>query len=361
MRKIALISPQLYPFYIGGVEVFNYYLLKELSKECSLEYVSYDKLEDNNTLKHFRLIRSKYLKYFHFIFLITILSIKRRVFILSFSRSNIFYWAIFPILNILLNTRYVIIIHGGGLTGLKKGVIYNNLFKRSMKLFGVSQVICEEYSRVYKLQIEYLPPVIPFKQSNLSKENLRLNYSIQNFSQVFLYVGSLKKLKRPEIIIEAFNYLGDKYLEKENVIMIIAGNGPMYQDLVDRVNQYKLCKYIKLIGNVERNNVPDLYKIADHYIISSDYEGTPISMLEAMYNKVTILASNSQGINDIIINNWNGVLFDNNNVEELSKLLKQIISNPDFAKTLSKNAHSTYIDNYSFKDTINKIKTAIFL
>ncbi|MPN40039.1 hypothetical protein SDC9_187574 [bioreactor metagenome] len=84
-------------------------------------------------------------------------------------------------------------------------------------------------------------------------------------------------------------------------------------------------------------------------------------MLEAMYNKVTILASNSQGINDIIINNWNGVLFDNNNVEELSKLLKQIISNPDFAKTLSKNAHSTYIDNYSFKDTINKIKTAIFL
>lgn len=360
VKNIAVITPQLYPFYIGGVEVFNYYILLELSKDYQVEYVSYDKLK-SITSKHFRLSKGRFLKYLHLLLWITILALKKRVFVLSFSRSNVLYWLIFPLLNILLGTKYVIIIHGGGLTGLKKNVIYNYLFKRSTKLFGVSEVICKKYNESYNIQVDYLPPVIPFKQSDLSKEKLRLNYSLPIDSKLFLYVGSLKKLKRPEVVVDAFVSLGYDYLEKYNIYLIIAGDGPMRQYLIDIVNYYKLNKYIKFLGNVERNSIPDLYRMSDCYIISSDFEGTPISMLEAMYNKLTIIAANSQGINDIIINECNGLLFNNNSTYELTKLLKLIIEEDVTTKYYCRNAYSTYLEKFSFTDTINKIKIAISL
>ena len=46
--------------------------------------------------------------------------------------------------------------------------------------------------------------------------------------------------------------------------------------------------------------IPDYYKTADFYIISSDYEGTSLSLLEAMFNKLAIIASDAPGINRML-------------------------------------------------------------
>jgi len=338
--------------HFGGVEVFNYNLIKSLINKNEIKYASLCNIGCEKA-EYIRIKNNKYIgPYFSLLFAI-ITTIKNvDVYILSFTRSKWYNWIIFPILKKIYKKKYIVVIHGGRMSKWYFALPYKIFFKNADKVIGVSEIICKEYSKRAGIVVNFIPPLIPFKQSYISKKNLRVNYNVDIESFIFLYVGSLKDLKRPKMILNAIKNIGIEYIKKRKVLVFFAGNGPLYNEMNEfiKVNNLEHCVY--LLGNVSRDKIDEYYSLTDAYIIASKYEGTPISLLEAMFNSLIIIGANSPGINSIISHGENGLIFDDELT--LEKMMKYAIDNHYHLDCIKNNAFSAYNDKYTYLQVVEE-------
>jgi len=346
-NRLIFVQANLYPYKIGGHEVFNYHLYKELRNKFDVKIFSYYKKPDEVFKTDY--IRVKSLKpqaffspIFTFIKLLNQLKYNPIV-VLTFSRSNWLNWWPYPVLKKIFNLKYIIIIHGGGLATWSWEYPFLKFFNNAHKVIGISKRICHEYKKRTGADVKEILPLIPFKKSIKKKDKIREKWGIQKDENVFLIVGSIKPLKNPKTIISAAKYLGDKFLKTHKIKFVFAGDGILLDQIKRDVDDLELQKHFNFLGNISREFMPEIYAFSDAYIISSDFEGTPISLLEAMFNKLPIVAADSPGINDIIKNNYNGLLFERKNGTDLANAIKKsLIKNSLFIENSSKLLESKY-------------------
>ena len=196
------------------------------------------------------------------------------------------------------------------------------LFKNAGNVVGVSKKICSEYQMRTGEKLLNIPPLMPFIPAIESKDVIRRRWNIGD-EHVFLSVGSLKELKNPFTVIEAAKHLGESFLKNNKICFFIAGDGGLKSSMLQKIKLYSLDAYFILSGNVEQSEISSIYKMADSYVISSKFEGTPLSLMDAMSNELNIIASNAPGINDMIFDEENGMLFEIDNYKDLSLKIKR--------------------------------------
>ncbi|GAG04436.1 unnamed protein product, partial [marine sediment metagenome] len=209
----------------------------------------------------------------------------------------------------LFGIPYVISIHGGGMHPWHPKTPHKLFFQQAGSIVAVSKTIKEEYELRCNRKIKVIYPLIPFKDSKISKNELINKYGFRDTDIIILSLGSIKRIKGSGILLHAFFKLGRKYIKNNNLKLLYVGTGPMKTSLEKIVEKKKFNEHIKFYGSVPYEKVHELYKVAHIYVIPSLFEGTPKSLLEAMFNGVPIIGSDTNGINNIIIDNWNGLLF----------------------------------------------------
>ena len=164
--------------------------------------------------------------------------------------------------------------------------------------------------------------VIPSSPEKISLDHHDL-LKLKNITQdqfVIIQVGKLLKFKGYETSIEAA-----KKVKKiiPNAHFYFLGDGPQESNLRRLINDED---FIHLMGY--QANTTSWYKISDIQIHPSLHEGLGSSILEGLLNGTNVIASNVGGIPDIIQNNINGLLFEPNNAQELSKKIQYLYENP---------------------------------
>lgn len=81
----------------------------------------------------------------------------------------------------------------------------------------------------------------------------------------------------------------------------MVGDGELKQNIEYRIKKYNIDDKVVLVGNV--SNVNYYLSNADIFVLSSDYEGLPLSILEAMASGLPIISTNVGGVADIVTNN----------------------------------------------------------
>ena len=114
-------------------------------------------------------------------------------------------------------------------------------------------------------------------------------------------------------------------------------------ELIDSAKKYntKLKIFEPVSNEILVNNLSN-YKI---YISSSNYEGNPKSVLEAMSKGCIVIAKNNKNMEEIIQNNKNGFLYESNN--QLLNYVEFIINDEKLWKEISKSAIDSVIENNS--------------
>jgi glycosyltransferase involved in cell wall biosynthesis len=354
MKYIIFIETQKYPEFTGGAEIFDYYLIQSLSNKLNVGYISHSEW-DNCDLKFIRIPRIKPFSIFNPLFIFFQLLIKRNVIEhihTRYSRSKwINYWPVVMI-NLLFNIPYVITIHGGGLSPWRFKLFYKLFFKRAFKIIGVSKRICGEYKQRTGIDITYSPPLIPFIKSKNSVSEIRNEKGIDKDAKVFLIVGSLKTIKNPLTIIKAILEIDRDYILNNKILFFFAGDGPQYNDIKEIIDNNSM-DFVTLLGNVAHNSINEFFTLANYYIISSNFEGTPIGLLEAMFNKLSIIGSNVSGINSIIIDQKTGLLYNLNEYKELAEKIKSLVDDNNFALELANSAEIAFNDNFDYSNIVN--------
>ncbi len=172
-----------------------------------------------------------------------------------------------------------------------------------------------------KIKVLY-DPIISVKDIN-KKKNEKID--LKNF---YLSVGRLTKQKNFMFLCKAFNYI---IKENKEIKIVIAGNGEEEKKLKDFIKRNGLEKNIILLGYVD--NVYPLFKHSKGFILTSLWEDPGFVLVEASYCRTPVLSSNAwPGPVELIKNDFNGIIFEKNNMVSFLDKFKNFSNYSDMDK-----------------------------
>jgi glycosyltransferase involved in cell wall biosynthesis len=171
---------------------------------------------------------------------------------------------------------------------------------------------------------------LPEARVSTSKTPLRL-----------LTVGSLIPRKGIRCIIEAIGRLPDP----PRVRLTIAGSGPERMSLGQLVVSLNLSECIEFIGAVEPQSVADLLAHAEVFILASRSEGRPNVILEAMAAALPVIATDIDGVRDIVEHEHTGLLYEADNNLQLSGHIARLCDDEDLRRRLGQAARRWIIQH----------------
>jgi len=209
--------------------------------------------------------------------------------------------------------------------------------------------IVQHESPEYREKIIVIPNFVDtsiFRSTSSKKDEFGL--SVDDF--VILYPRNISLARGFPILLELIKYFVKK---SEQIKFLIAGRAlreighntyfNILKKELDKIDKYK---QVIFLGSVPHDQMWKVYNASDVVIIPSLFsEGTSLSALEAMACGKPVVASNIGGINDVIINGYNGFLVSPN-VKEFAKAIALLYLDEELRKTIStealKIAHKVY-------------------
>ena len=221
----------------------------------------------------------------------------------------------------------------------------------------VKEVLLEKkISKPNKIKVIYNSVVYDRYQNELDLTEIdkyKNDLALKNNDKVLISIGRLEKPKGYLNLIKSIKILDNKY---DNYKLLIIGKGNLYQAIKKEISKNNLEQKIKLLS--EREDIEKLLKISDIYIMSSLWEGLPISLLEAMASGLPVITTDVGGINEVIDNNRNGLLVEPGNIEKLAYEIENILQSDNEKLTkMGLNAKNTIKKYFSLKDQIKKYET----
>jgi glycosyltransferase involved in cell wall biosynthesis len=146
---------------------------------------------------------------------------------------------------------------------------------------------------------------------------------------LFVYLGRLKKYKRVDLVIRAFAEVnvGSATLE-------IAGTGDYRASLERLVKSLGLEDRVKFLGFISEDDKIHLLRRAWASALASPKEGWGISNLEAAACGTPVIASNSPGIRESVIDGETGFLVAHNDSSAMAAAMRGIVQSPELVKVL---------------------------
>ncbi|MGL4742035.1 MAG: glycosyltransferase family 4 protein [Sarcina sp.] len=214
----------------------------------------------------------------------------------------------------------------------------NFLYRYNEEYIVVSEHL-QEYLKA-KIGNKFQGQVIYNGIAEIKKES---NLNVKRNEITFCIIGRLTEVKGHMKLLYALNELKNL---NENVKLLIAGEGELLEELESFAFEKNLN--VKFCGFV--NDIKQIFEQSDYLIMTSDMEGIPITLLEAMSYKIPIITNLVGGISEISNNNNAFILASNKPNDIANGILKAISAVNSEAKV-----------NIAYEDFRNKYSKEIFL
>ncbi len=154
-------------------------------------------------------------------------------------------------------------------------------------------------------------------------------------------VGSLRKVKNHELLIKAFAGAAEKHPEYK---LMIYGEGEERQHLEELAKQLGIADKVSLPGQTA--NVAEAIEKAGIFVLSSDREGMPNALMEAMALGIPVISTNCPcgGPKELIKDGENGRLVPIKKVKKLQAALLEYMDDPQMAAQMGRKASQVQQD-----------------
>lgn len=160
-----------------------------------------------------------------------------------------------------------------------------------------------------------------------------------------LFVGRLHKVKRVDLLLRAFSIL---HKNDPNLQLYLAGGDDgEEQNLVALANSLGISENVHFLGFINREAIFEIFGQSDLLVLPSKIEGNPRVLIEAMILQVPIVATNVNGIRDVVQHMQTGYLVDSSNPSELAHAIEYVLKNPEASTDMVKRAYDFAKQNFS--------------
>lgn len=193
----------------------------------------------------------------------------------------------------------------------------------------------------------------------LARTNLSQIKKYLNISAEKIIIGSISRLRKEkgvDILLDAFSQLVD---QNKNIHLVIIGTGPDEDDLKAKVIEAGCQNQVSFYGQTKWGHAMELLSIIDIVVVPSRFEGFGLTAAEAMAAEKPVIASDTTGLKEVVIDHETGILFSVGNVSALVLALQELIIDSDLRYCYGLAGKKRVIQYFSSEIFTNKI-TALY-
>lgn len=172
-------------------------------------------------------------------------------------------------------------------------------------------------------------------------------YQIPPSAPLLLTIGRLERQKGIDLLLQALPAVLETLPETR---LVIIGDGPDRSILEALATQLKIRSSILFLG--KRSDVPNWLKTADAMVLASRWEGMPNVVLEAMAAGTPVIATEVEGIADLLTNGESGLVVPPENPEALTEAIVQLLDDPPLRLKLSETAQTICSERFTTQKMI---------
>ncbi|MFT0212584.1 glycosyltransferase family 4 protein [Pseudomonas sp. F1_0610] len=147
--------------------------------------------------------------------------------------------------------------------------------------------------------------------------------------------------KDQELLIKSLSEL-----KNLNWTLRFAGAGPSLEGCKQLVSKLELTESIAFLG--ARNDVSTLLEQSDIFVLTSNWEGLPLTILEAMSASLPVIASDVGGVSESIKHNETGFLVPRGSQSQLIEALEKLIISADLREKMGKAGRAYFLEEFQF-------------
>ena len=168
-------------------------------------------------------------------------------------------------------------------------------------------------------------------------------------SPVIGIAARLTRQKGHPVLLKAFSQLVSDW---PNAQLLIAGEGEELRTLEVLTHDLNLTEHVQFLGSIR--NVREFLAVLDIFVHPSHYEGLGIAVIEAMSMARPIVATNLDGLAELITDGVDGLLVEPNNPAALAAAMNRVLRDPALAEQLGRQARKRVVENFSLETMISK-------
>ena len=199
-------------------------------------------------------------------------------------------------------------------------------FRRGVIPVAIAKEVAEGLRRIYGVDgFPLIPngiPVDTFRRRLIDRETWRRAEGFAPADVLFVCVAGLRPVKNPVLLLEAFARV---LASEPQAHLLLVGRGVLRPHLERQIDALGLRERAHLLGM--RFDVPDILNAAEVFVLSSDWEGNPLSVMEAMAAGKPVICTAVGGVPELVEDGNCGLLVPRRDTEALAKAMKYMVEN----------------------------------
>lgn len=253
----------------------------------------------------------------------------------TYSTKNFWYAFIVSQLCRALGLKYIPKLHGGNLPSriIRSKFFSDLIFSNAFINIAPSFYLYETFKKNGYTNLKYIPNTIELQLYTQLKKEFK--------TPKLLWVRSFSKIYNPLMAVKVFMKIQRIFPEAE-ICMV----GPKKDDSYDKTLRYAKKNNVEILftGKLSKEEWVNLSQNYNVFINTTHFDNTPVSVIEAMALGIPVVSTNVGGIPYLLEHDFNALLVDDNDIEEMANQINRLFNEPNLAKNISQNAKESVTD-----------------
>ena len=209
--------------------------------------------------------------------------------------------------------------------------------------------VADEHGR-FLVQHEGLPQtkvrVIPngidthrFRPDPNGRQQIRRELGISQEAPVFGIVAALRPEKNHRLFVSAAQRAHNQL---PNARFLVVGEGSERPDVERQIQQGGLESVVTLLGN--REDIPQVLKAMDGFVLTSHNEASPVSILEAMSIELPIVATRVGSISEVVRHNVDGFVVNREDADAVARYIRRLAGDDELRRQMGRNGRQRVLE-----------------
>lgn len=186
-----------------------------------------------------------------------------------------------------------------------------------------------------------------FSQGQKIKKELGINAD----TLVVGMISCLKPQKSPQDFIKLASLINEIL---PDVKFVLVGDGILRRKVERSISKFNLQRQVILTG--WRRDIPSILSGIDVFVLTSLWEGLPISVLEAMATSKPVVATHTGGIAEVVSEGKTGFLVHPRDINKFTERLTGLLKDKNLRKTIGQNAKNALDFNFTIENMVKNIQ-----
>ena len=212
-------------------------------------------------------------------------------------------------------------------------------FRRAVLPVAISREVAASVKRVYGRECAaMIPNCIPvenYRRNVADGIRWRERERFDRDAILFTCVGRLEPQKNPRLLVEAFATIDDP---RAHLVML--GEGSLRDELVEYIRKRRLSR-VHLLG--KRSEVKECLAASDVFVLSSNWEGNPLAVMEAMAAGLPVIGTMAGGVPELVESGQQGFIVPLGDCVGFANAMRTLLNNPELRAAMGNAAceHAT--------------------